>query len=314
MLVRLGSSGDAVLSIQQKLIGLGLLHGNADGSFGGGTEAAVKVFQKSQGSAPTGIVDPATWGLLLPGQTPPISALAGAPLDYRCLALTGSFETTHQPPECFSALAGDFDGQGISFGALQWNLGQGTLQGLLKDVFEQHPAVCQNIFHEHFATVKSLGTAAIGEQLAFARSVQSRGVIQEPWQGMMKALGRTKEFQDVHVAHVQDRFASALSLIKEYGLVSERAVALMFDIVTQNGGIGSIVKSQILADFAALPGGDSEVQKMRIIAKRRSAVAKPAFINDVLTRKLTIAEGHGTVHGLSYDLEDNFSLTLNPAG
>ena len=314
MLVRLGSSGDAVRAVQQKVIALGLLHGTADGAFGGGTEAAVKVFQKSQGTTPTGIVDGPTWGQLFPGQSPPVSPLLGAPLDYRCLALTGSFETTHQPPDCFSALAGDFDGQGISFGALQWNLGQGTLQGLLQDVFERHPTVCQKIFHEHFATIQSLGTATISEQLAFARSVQNRRVVLEPWQGMMKALGQTREFQEVHVAHVQDRFASALSLCQEYGLQSERAAALMFDIVTQNGGIGAIVKTQILTDFAALGGGDSEVEKMRVIAKRRSAVAKPAFAQDVLNRKLTIAEGHGTVHGLTYDLEDTFALTLKSIG
>ena len=308
MLVRLGMSGDAVTSVQQKLADLGLLHGKVDGQFGGGTQASVKAFQLSRGTMASGIVDSATWTALFPGQALPVSPLASRSLIHRCLALTGSFETNHQPPDCFSVLTGDFDGQGISFGVLQWNLGQNTLQGLLKDVFDQQPAMCQGIFHENFGVVQSLGTAPIEQQLAFARSIQTRGAVQEPWQGMLRALGQTQEFQDIQVAQVQDRFASALALCTEYGLQSERAAALMFDIVTQNGGIGQIVKAQILGDFQ---DGDSEVVKMLVIAKRRAAVAKPAFVNDVLNRKTTIAEGAGTVHGIVYDLEDTFAITLN---
>ncbi len=279
-----------------------------DGRFGGGTEGAVKTFQKTHGITATGVVDGVTWSALFPGQSLPVSPLASAALIHRCLALTGSFETNHQPPDCFSALTGDFDGQGISFGVLQWNLGQNTLQALLKDVFEQQPVLCQGIFHERFAVVQSLGEAPLDQQLAFARSIQDRGMVQEPWQGMLKALGQTSEFQDVQVAQVRQRFAAALTLCEEYGLKSERAAALMFDIVTQNGSIGAIVKSQILADFQP---GDDEVAKMRAIAKRRAAVANPKFASDVLNRKLTIAEGIGTVHGIFYDLEDTFAITLN---
>jgi hypothetical protein len=50
------------------------------------------------------------------------------PLLKRCLALTGALETGKSAPECFSGLAGDFDGMGLSFGALQWNLYRKTLQ------------------------------------------------------------------------------------------------------------------------------------------------------------------------------------------
>jgi hypothetical protein len=45
------------------------------------------------------------------------------------LRLTGNFETNGDP---FAQAAGDFDGQGISMGVLQWNLGQDTLQKLVK--------------------------------------------------------------------------------------------------------------------------------------------------------------------------------------
>jgi hypothetical protein len=86
----------------------------------------------------------------------------------------------------------------------------------------------------------------------------------------------------------------------------------MFDILTQNGSISDIVRTQIMADFNGLPanGEDLERDKMRIVANRRAMAGKPEFIDDVRTRKLTIANGRGTVHGLTYDLEDMYALTL----
>jgi hypothetical protein len=87
----------------------------------------------------------------------------------------------------------------------------------------------------------------------------------------------------------------------------------MFDIITQNGGIGPIIKAQIQSDFTAISGlnhNDSEVAKMRSVANRRAAACKPEFADDVRTRKLTIVEGIGVVHGISYDLENTFCITL----
>ena len=63
--LRLGSSGADVTTLQQKLIALGLLTGTADGNFGSGTQAAVIKFQQSKGLNPAdGVVGPATWAAL----------------------------------------------------------------------------------------------------------------------------------------------------------------------------------------------------------------------------------------------------------
>jgi len=55
MLLRVGSKGEDVKKLQQKL-GLG-----ADGVFGKGTEEAVKSFQTKSGLTPDGIVGEQTW-------------------------------------------------------------------------------------------------------------------------------------------------------------------------------------------------------------------------------------------------------------
>jgi peptidoglycan hydrolase-like protein with peptidoglycan-binding domain len=56
-----GTRGDAVKTLQQKLIASGIsVSGGADGIFGPGTTRAVADFQKSRGFAPTGLLNAAT--------------------------------------------------------------------------------------------------------------------------------------------------------------------------------------------------------------------------------------------------------------
>lgn len=300
--------------IQTRLAELGLYRGPIDGGFGGGTESAVKVFQRNNALDQDGCVGPGTWGKLFPGEkaTPAASQMLNEPVALRCLALTSSFETGNMPPECFCGITGDFDGQGISVGALQWNIGQGTLQPLLHEMFEKHEQVSKDIFHENLDVLRALSGSSKQEQLDFARSIQNlrNFRVNEPWRGMMRTLGRTPEFQQIQAEHAGKIQTKARSMSADYGLTTERGVALMFDICVQNGSISSVVKAQIMADFATMPDKNDQVQRMRIIANRRSAAANPKFVNDVRTRKLTIAEGKGTVHGITYDLEEQFGLRL----
>ncbi len=94
----LHSHGAEVSRIQTALRALGLYDGPVDGDFGGGTLAAVKAFQRSKGLQVDGVVGPDTWAALLPGSAIPSPAILEQPLPYRCLALTGSFETRHGSP------------------------------------------------------------------------------------------------------------------------------------------------------------------------------------------------------------------------
>ena len=106
-------------------------------------------------------------------------------------------------------------------------------------------------------------------------------------------------------------------MVRTYGLRSERGLALMFDIRVQNGSISDVVRAQIQQDFARLePSADrdaQEVAQLRIIANRRAEAANPQWVEDVRARKLTIANGEGTVHGGHYDLGGQYGIGLKPA-
>jgi len=111
-------------------------------------------------------------------------------------------------------------------------------------------------------------------------------------------------------------YQAAITWCHTYGVKSERAVALMFDIRVQNGSIANTTRAQIERDFAALdPGVDAdslEIARLRVIANRRAEAADPRWIEDVRARKLTIANGTGNIHGAYYDLEEQYGIGLKP--
>jgi hypothetical protein len=195
----LGSRGPEVKQIQEQLKELQFYSGLVDGIFGGGTDSAVRAFQLFKQLTVDGMVGPGTWSELFNGADIPAPAVTTKPLDHQCLALTGGFETDHPPPDCFAGLSGDFDDQGISFGVLQWNIGQGSLQPLLAQMNQDHPDLLGQVFGPNYSALVAVLGEARDEQLAWAESIQDpiRHVLFEPWQGLFKTLGRLQEFQDI---------------------------------------------------------------------------------------------------------------------
>ncbi len=313
---RVGSMGNEVRRIQTRLRELGFYRGPVDGTFGGGTLAAARLFQRAEGLEADGVVGPATWAKLFPARddsdTITGPAILRKPLAFRCLALTGAFETGMPIPDCFAGLSGDFDRMGISFGVLQWCLGQGSLQPLLRKMSDQHGDELEAIFGDHVGELRAMLAEDLDDQLEWARRIQDpvRFRIHEPWRGLFKTLGRHEAFQNIEVAAADHLFREAKKLCADYGVRSERAVALLFDIKTQNGSIRAVVKAQIERDFARLGAGAGEVERLRIIANRRAEAANPRWVEDVRKRKLTIANGAGIVHGSHFDLEEQYGIRL----
>jgi len=170
---------------------------SVDGIFGGGTEAAARLFQRAKRLAIDGQVGPHTWDVLFPGVPTPAPIILSESVQFRCMALTGSFETDHSFPDCFAGLSGDFDGQGISFGVLQWNLGQGSLQPLLRKIIKAEPEMVESIFAQNYEELNSVLAASKSEQVNWARSIQNlKHILNEPWKGHFK----TRE--DIHSARI----------------------------------------------------------------------------------------------------------------
>jgi hypothetical protein len=311
-LYRRGSTGDEVKRIQRELQEEDLYLGPIDGIFGGGTESAVKAFQRAENLTVDGIVGPETWKELFDEDEVQPPAILNEDLSYRSLALTGAFETSQPPPDCFAGITGDFDGQAISYGALQWNIGQGSLQPLLLKMDEENPEIVEEIFADHCSEFREILQSPHEQQMEWGRSIQDpiRLVLREPWRGLFKSLGRNKKFQQIQVQAADRLYDAAQDLASDYDLKSERAVALMFDIKVQNGSIYSYVREQILRDFDQLPDDEGEEERLIIVANTRAEASNPRWVEDVRNRKLTIARGEGVVHGMHYNLEEDYGICL----
>lgn len=312
---RHGSRGSDVIRIQKQLQRLGLYRGAIDGIYGDGTQGAVTAFQRAQEIAVDGSVGPTTWAHLFEDSEVGPPAILDEPLAFRTLALTGSFETGSTPPQCFSEISGDFDGQGISFGALQWNFGQGTLQPLLDRMHEQHPDVMREVFRENLGALQTVLKSSRDEQMEWARAVQDLDsfVLDGPWRSFFKELGSRQACQQIQMERAHGLYDAAVQLVKDYGLNSKRAVALMFDIKVQNGSISAVTEQQIREDFTALPQTEGETARLCIVANRRAEASNPRWTEDVRSRKLTIATGRGSVHGMHYVLDAAYGIDLESA-
>ncbi len=305
--LRLFDMGPDIEALQAQLARRGFYRGPINGAYGIAVEAAVMAFQASVGLTPDGVTGPCTWEILF-------GSLSGATLTRRCLTLTGGFETSSADlPGCFAGISGDFDGQGISFGVAQWNIGQGSLQPLLNETMAKHPDVMREVFQDNLDALRDMLGAPKAQQLAWARSIQTpdHGIISEPWRSQFRMLGRTPQFQAIQVDAAEEIYQTALRWCARYGLITERAVALMFDIRVQNYSISPATEELIRSDFATL-SPDDEAAKLRSIANRRAEAANSRYREDVRLRKLTIANGGGTVHGRKYDLERQFGIRLQP--
>jgi len=231
----------------------------------------------------------------------------------RVLSLIASIETSMKAPLCFARVAGDFDGAGISFGIFQWNIGQNTLQPLLKQFFTRHESIAKNIFGLKFDEFKGLLAKSLAEQLDWAKKIQSKNKLLPPYDSLFKNLGLTKEFQDIQIESAKFYFDRGVKMANEYGLKSEVGIALMVDIAVQNGSINSATKNLILKEIEQKGFKDNEKEKMRIIANRRAEAANPKWIEDVRKRKLMFVEGGGAIHGINYKLSEEYAIDSSVA-
>ena len=229
-------------------------------------------------------------------------------LEKNIVALTSYFETSKKFKDACKSVTGNFDGMGISFGCLQWNFGQDSLQPLLNQFFHYGSEKWKedkNLVHLS-EVIKKPHSFVMDWSKSIQTQKNNRYIIDEEWQKSLSLLGELSiPFQ---IAACAPRFNVAKSWCKELQLFSERALALMFDISVQNGILFRKidnrkinVRRSINERFSKLEN-PTEENKLIIIAEERSKASNPRWIKDVLARKLCIAKGEGNVHGVNINL------------
>lgn len=287
-----GARGAIIQRIQEKLTASGCDTKGHDGIYGGDTVAAVKAFQKLYDLPQTGSIDEETWKTLMEEPVPPV-------LD-RCLGLTATFEG-----HGFTLAQGNFDGAGITWGIIGFTLKHGELTKILKSAFAEDEALVRECFGDKTDEIMHMLDEPWEKQKAWADAISlgsSKATLAEPFKSGFAKFGETALAQRLQLERVRDAYYTpALQTARKFGIKTEVGTALCFDIHVQNGGVKaaaeSAVKSKLKPDMP-------EAEVRLLIANAVADNALPQWREDVRNRKVTIAKGSGSVHGLMADLKN----------
>ena len=169
-----------------------------------------------------------------------------SPAERKAVAITSTLETGK--PGSFYGLAGNFDGQGVSFGLVNWTMGTGSLQQLLRDFAKTNPDRWNQVFGRDAMSFRNLimpdGKAATVTQYRFAieqmnESQMLRGrvdwKVREPWVTYFKRLSADDVFQSIQIRYVRVLLRDGAQYCLSYDLQSEAAFCFMFDAVSSHG-------------------------------------------------------------------------------
>lgn len=246
------------------------------------------------------------------------------------VTITPGFEVQGDP---YQGVSGDFDGMGISLGALQWNIGQNSLQPMVIAVGEAEvkarmPTLAAQMWQAVNASTKT--------GLAIVRAWQNGSTLGAVAKAELKALmggAAMRAQQDIRIAAVAERAMDRAEAWAQGGgtAATKRSFCWFFDLVTQNGGLNGLTPADVkdfiskatpdLADdvvcdyLDGLTGSSGHVTDairnagrwrnnapgekldLLVMSYLRSGTANPKWRHVVLNRKGTIAMGSGYVNG-----------------
>lgn len=225
----------------------------------------------------------------------------------RLLTHTGFFEGD----KGYSTVSGNFDGQGISFGIIQFNFGQGSLAPLLKEYIQNNGTEFDTVFGA--AKAKILRDIVLNktqaQQIAWGDSISTSGgqVIPE-WKTLFENMGAKSSNQALQKKHAQSYIDRALSYATKFGIISTQGLAFLFDHAVQSWSftdessiISEISNSEKLWEKTGEPGRYPDKDRLY-------SVLKGVRGSDPIARRTAIRNGSGVVHGKSYNIA-NFSLS-----
>ena len=156
------------------------------------------------------------------------------------LEVTGGFETDGNP---WAGVSNDFDHMGISCGILQWNIGQGSLQPLVKQcgsatVLNYMPTFGNELWTAcHSSKVQGL---------QIVRNWQPNGNLKPPVLKELRALFGSPEMIEQQIAVATQVGKTSMQLASKWanelrgGDPTLKEFCLFFDFVTQNGGMKQV--------------------------------------------------------------------------
>ncbi len=116
------------------------------------------------------------------------------------------------------------------------------------------------------------------------------------WRQSLQSLAETPEYITLQVAAAGAIHNKAMNYMDLYGFRQLRSYLFLFDIVVQNGGIPQKIEQQYFK-WARQNPKVSEITKAKKLLEYRLTIVRSQYVRDVRSRKTSILDGQGVVHG-----------------
>lgn len=221
----------------------------------------------------------------------------------------------------YGALADNFDGQGMSFGVIQWNFGQGTLGPVLNDMRSENETTFDACFGENMNyedLIASLESGNNEAQKDWAVNIQA--INNSGWREAFHNLGEIAEFQKIqlkHAAKYHNNVEKCIRMMRELSVEIMEHVELLtyvalYDLCVQQNNLDAARESI----FSTYPTESISTQKqlLTFVCTQRAHAANSAWVSDCLSRRLGIIQGStytSTANGVTKAKSNpNFNLVI----
>ncbi|MEI8299824.1 MAG: hypothetical protein WCH32_17630 [Pseudomonadota bacterium] len=242
--------------------------------------------------------DECVWNAI-PAAAPEPIVIALATAQEMALTLTTGYEGEGGKAMNYQSLGDNFDGQGMSFGLIQWNFGQNTLGPLLLKMLNADATAFEACFGKgtDFATLKTaLEGSKQADQLAWtAAAIKTNRLA---WQSAFRAVGANDTFNRIQreqaagqyhpivVNSVESLRGISPNLMKT---IEFRSYAALFDTaVQQNGTVAAAaaIKARVTKEKPT-----TQIELLKIAVTERARKANDRWVADCMSRRLGLLAG-----------------------
>ncbi|OOV89144.1 hypothetical protein MF4836_34355, partial [Pseudomonas sp. MF4836] len=202
----------------------------------------------------------------------------------------------------YHALADDFDGQGTSFGLIQWNFGQGTLGPVLLRMYQTDSNKFSNCFPDG-TNYTRLRNAIVNRdrntQLDWVRKLLQENRI--GWRKLFNSIGSIKKFQEIQIqeaAKYHENVRRCIDFMRGVRPELMREInaltyVALYDLCVQQNGLLKGNTTSRIEERTASEDPRDQISFLRICVEERAGTASALWAADALSRRMGIVEGKG---------------------